>query len=765
MPDSTIFSGISLVQRLRRAWRRLCQPLFLLGLAAVAGILAADFWQCLRTWHLAVLAIAAFWLAMRRRHFLSIGLLTVAVFAFAHRINDHSPLRKMIQSDRDQTVNAVVVGMVADEPEAEPSGAWRFPVQAERLDDHPSREKIYVRIRNATVPEYGDRIRLEGALREPDRPRNPGEFDFAEYLRRQGFGAEMSVAGRQFCQILDHGNGSSVMVAAISARRWIAAAVTQDLENDPQIAATIRAMVLGTREDTPQDVEDAFIASGTMHIFAVSGLHVALFGWVLRQFLRPFGISWRWMLLLIIPLMFFYVFVTGLRASAWRAALMTAVFLAAPLVDRKGDIFNTLGAASLLLLGWDTQQLFQPGFQLSFGVLLALALMTRWFMAPLAPLCTADPFLPQSLLTGWQRWSLWVRKKACESIAVSMACAVGSAPLMLHHFKLLSPIGIVANLFLVLFSSVILFVGCLSILCTACKAAWLAACANNANWLLAQVSIWTAKFFAAVPGGHVRVDIARLVDDSKCRITVLALPDGGGAAHLHCGRAHWMLDAGGGRSFLRTVRPHLLRYPVSKLDGLVLTHTDANHSGAAAQLAGTFSPGDIFIAPEPRPLLSGAVEMHAHATLALGSEASLKILHPPGALGWGLADNRCLVAKLDCQGRRFLFVSDAGFLTEKWLLETGADVQADVLIKGRHRSDHSGLGEFLTAVNPRAVVFSNASFPSGEQVPQSWKELLQRKGIVAFDQLETGAVEIAVGGDGTLELRGFANGQRLSVPP
>lgn len=443
---------------------------------------------------------------------------------------------------------------------------------------------------------------------------------------------------------------------------------------------------------------------------------------------------------------------------------MTTVFLAGPLFDRKGDIYNNLGAASLILLGWDTQQLFQPGFQLSFGVLLALALMTRMFMAPLAPLYSADPFLPQSLLTGWQRFTLWIRKKSCESVAVSTASAIGSAPLMLHHFKLLSPIGILANLFLVALSSLILFVGCVSILCALLRAGWFSLAANNTNWLLTRLSICLAKFFAAIPGGHVRVDLTRPFDQPPCRVTVLALPDGGGATHLHCGRSHWMLDTGGSKSYLRTVRSHLLRYPADKLDGVILTHTDTDHIGAFHDLVGTFSPATSLAAPGERQSKTTTATIAAPQRIAIAPDASLEILFPPGPLHWGQTDDRCLVVRLECRGWRILFTSDAGFLTEEWLLESGVDLRADVLVKGRHASDFSGLGEFINAVAPQAVVFSNNHFPAVERVSPAWLELLSRKQLTAFDQELAGAVEIEMPADGSsMTLTGFVNGQTKTL--
>ncbi len=690
-------------------------------------------------------------------------LLAFFAFAFSHRVTDDQPLRQHLQNLPHLFQPAEVVGVVDDAPTAQPPG-WRFPLKVEQFHGEESAGKLLVQLPGSSAPQYGTRVRLRGIVRWPGAARNPADFDFAEYLRRQGISGEMDVRFSGDCTPLARDQGGTIMAAALQSRDWIARTVTEDLEDDPDIAAVVRAMVLGTRETTPQDIEDAFVTSGTMHVFAVSGLHVALFAWVLWQVLRVFGLRRGWVLCAVLPCMFFYVFITGLRPSAWRAAIMATVFLCAPLCNRRGDIFNNLGAAALVLLAVDSQQLFQPGFQLSFGVLFVLALLTETLMKPMAPLYTADPYLPKSLLTSWQRRKLWFKKKICESLAVSTASTVGSAPLMLAHFKLLSPIGILANLFLVFLSITILCTACLSLLCAALSLTWLTPFANNANFAFASLSIWLAKFFASVPGGHIRLSPERWFDGAASRLTILDLRMGAGMAHLDADGHHWLFDCGGHRTFMRFQRPHLLRYPATQLDGIILTHQDADHISAAgevmqaAEVNQVLAPPDLRLATtsrQPRMITQGQA-------IQINETTSLEILYPPAGTKWPLADDRCLIFRLQCEGWRILFLNDAGFLAEKFLLESGTNIQADVVVKGRHSSDFSGLGEFLAASQAKAILFSNDHFPATESVAPAWIHRLANTGVILFDQAATGAVELEVS-PAQLELRGFANGQSLQL--
>ena len=750
----------AVIECLRQLWKGRTMPLLMLAAAGCAGIMVADALSGgpPGAW-LAVILAAAVLLKLKPSR-PALLLLCAAVFAFAHHANDRDPLREQLALAvrPGGGVPASLTGVIADAPEPDATGVnFSLPLTMERLETvtlppTAAGAMIYVRLRD--VPpglRYGDRISLTGLLRRPLPPRNPGEFDFPAFLRRQRYSAEFE-AGAAYDRItvLDHDAGSPVIAAALRSREWIGDAVTADIREDETLAATVRAMVLGTREKTPAEVEEAFVASGTMHVFAVSGLHVAMFCAILFGVLRMMRLPHGWILCIALPLVFFYVFITGLRPSAWRAAIMAAAVLGAPLFNREGTLFNGLGMAALLLLALDTQQLFQPGFTLSFGVLLALALLHPVFQRLLRPLSEGDPFLPRQLYTRGQLINFGARKLLTDSVSVSMASLLGSSLLMIYYFSLVTPIGIVANIFLVSLSLAILAVACASLVCSGLGIGFFTFCLNNCNLLLAWCSVRLAQLFAAVPYGHFQCDPARLWRGDPCEITVLELDNGGAAVHLDTpeGR-HWLMDCGGKRHFFRSVRPHLSRTPVNRLDGLVLSHADAYHTGAAAAVRRVFSPEQ-----EPR-LLAGEV-------LPIESGVTLRCLFPPPGWIGGTADDRCAVFLLECRDTRILFMNDAGFIIEKALLESGEDLRADILVKGRHGNDFSGLPEFLNAVRPQTVVFTNADFPLTENVPNEWKQMLVAKGIPYFDQARSGAVVIRIEKAATT-VRGYCDGSELEV--
>ncbi len=239
-------------------------------------------------------------------------------------------------------------------------------------------------------------LQLFGVAQPVEGPRNPGEFDMRAYLARQDIRHALVVRYPENGRILSRGHGSRIMRAAQTSRAWMQAALSRGLEDSPDLCGLISGMVLGVRDDTPDEIEEQFQQTGTLHLFAVSGLNVAIVAqllWVIGSAAR---LPRRWAIGLIIPALFFYAAVTGLNASSIRAALMAAFILGGFFVDRRVLPGNSVAAAAVLVLCFDTNQLFSTGFQLSFAVVIAILLLGQPLFKFLVRWSEPDPFLPKS---------------------------------------------------------------------------------------------------------------------------------------------------------------------------------------------------------------------------------------------------------------------------------------------------------------------------------------------------------------------------------
>ena len=822
----------SLNQALRRWTTR--DPLLWVALAAITGILIIDR----ATGSISIPGIAAMALlavsvtAIRPRAFLVMAT-TSLVFACLHAIQlesirDFPHYQALINGER---IPATVTGLVlqaprdprvshpaiaaAREPDARVSGGLTIEVETIALGAESYSRAHRLRVRMDPLPplvngnalRYGDRISTTGTLGLLPEARNPGSFDPRTfYFRSIGAVAELNCGpGDQF-ELLESDSGHPLRHFAESSRAWLAAAISRDLEDTPQVAAILQAMTLGAREHTPDDIEELFRLSGSLHIFAVSGMHVGIFAgiaWLLLSLLR---LPRRVLVLLVVPTVLFYALVTGLRPSACRAAIMASVLLLGLAAERQPRLLNSLGLAALLLLAIDTQQIFTPGFQLSFAVLAAIAVLANPLRHWLRARFPLDPFVPRDLVAPWRLRLDRVWSYIADLTALSFAAWVGSALLVVWHFHLLTPISIVSNLLMVPLATLILGVACFSMVSSALHCGFLTILANNANLALVKLLTILAAGFAAVPGGHFSLppptndESYSAHSDSPDniehgRLLVIDTGDRGAANIIQVHRnlsairsqpTTWLIDSGSESAFSRSVEPALRSMAASRLDGLILTHGDLRHIGGTPRALQNFSPlqwresdlpnrspvrAAILSASEKLNLTSTPIDS-SHLPLQLGSAldaggksipVQLRVLYPPpDHVAQPKADDQAIVLRLEVGPWAVLLMSDAGYPTERWLLDhqPAAHLRAEVIVKGQHSHEHSAGYGFLRIVDPIAIVSTNADFPATERIPDSWRREMQLRGIELFDQSESGAVDIRLGSR-ELTLKGIVNGQTL----
>src|SRR6478672_7319322 len=569
------------------------QPFLGLAISAALGILAADNWpQCsmIVVAVMGVVAVAA-WIA---RSSLIVYALVAAGFFFLHSARTlGSPGTQLARALGEEPRPVTLRGAVITEPKISGRGTASFLLQAASIEidgeAHAMSAKLFVRWRHAV--EFGDEVRLFGTAQPIDGPRNPGEFDMRAYLAREDVQRALIVRYPENGALVNRGGGNRILRAAQRSRAWMQATICRGLENSPDVTGAINGMVLGLRHQTPDDIEEPFQQTGTLHLFAVAGLHVGIVArllWILATVAR---LPRKWATALIIPALLFYAAITGLHTSSVRAAVMSAVLLGGFIVERKAFAFNGLAAAATLILCWDTNELFAVGFQLSFSVVAAILLLHEPVFCFLQRRLAADPFLPRSLFTARRRALKEALRWVARAASVSFAAWVGSLPLMLWYYHLVTLISLIANLVVVPIAFFVLAGALLSIV-AAPFSSWLSVIFNNANWALTKLVLGAVHLFAQIPGGHFYVEHPHRPSGAILEIKSLDLRSGA-AIHFRTAGRDWLFDAGPARDYERVLYPYLRARGVNQLDGLVLTHGDAGHVGGAAPLLLDFRPGQI----------------------------------------------------------------------------------------------------------------------------------------------------------------------------
>ena len=755
-------SGIDQVGRKR--------PLLMLALAAVAGILIADQPRAVTGFVACALAASAVLLAMKRKSRAAIGLLTTLFFMVHHagqvRQTRQNPVRQHLLDHQAEEVFAELRGTLHPFQ----SGTSLDPTRAlcsvaevrwnQAAGWQSVTAGVQVFLPRGFVLKQPGTYELAGRLTLPRQAMNPGEFDEAEHGLRQGWVAVLQADAARLRQAHKWAPGFHLQRLAESSRQWMSEAIALGLEDRPEELSVLLAMALGASGEAGKEIEDAFRNSGTLHVFAVSGLHVVMLAGVAALVLQCLGVGRSRSIPAIVVIVFAYAFITGWRPSAARAAFMIAIVLAGIRWNRRGELQNSLGLAALVLLATDTQQLFQPGFQLSFGVLWAIAALATPLMQRLRGWTELDPFLPASLATFPTILMRAFRRQAAGLSCTSAAAWIGSLPLTFGHFRTLAPVALLANMIVVPLSGLSLGVSCLSLLAAAFGLHTLQCGANLLNAWLAAAMMSSAAWFASLPGSSFTLDL-RLDKQAPACLRVLQLPNGGAATHLKVGDEHWLIDCGNERAWRRIVEPALRHDGVNQLRGILLTHADSAHAGAAPLAFQKGSPRMHTSILEPwrrdsrrsslRALSSlipvDSLHWHRHQAgdvLKLSPSARIEVLHPMSHDLQDKGDDRALVLLLHLDGLRVLMLSDAGHATFTRLLQRHPGLRCDVLVRGQHRSDREDLDDLLRLTQPRAVISTSDSRFIEERLPDSLKQDCATLGIPLINLETAGCTRIDI---------------------
>jgi len=291
--------------------------------------------------------------------------------------------------------------------------------------------KILVHVFGQRHLAYGDYLRLEGKIYGAFNFKTDSRFSYKDYLFRKGIKVLMSVKKASPIEVLEKGRASRVKALALALKSKAKNIFKENLS--PNEAALIQAIILGDRYEIPKHVRELFVVTGTAHILAISGLHVGIVAFLIFLFLKLVPMPRKLRPLLTIIILAFYALLTGARPSVVRATVMATIFLSSMLVEREVDLINSLCLAALLILTFNPLNLFDVGFQLSFVSVLSII-----------------SFYPlmENLLIGKRDMPRFV-KRILQALSVSLAAWLGVAGLIAYYFQIVTPITILANLFVI----------------------------------------------------------------------------------------------------------------------------------------------------------------------------------------------------------------------------------------------------------------------------------------------------------------------------
>ncbi|MEA2709707.1 MAG: competence protein ComEC, partial [Phycisphaerales bacterium] len=347
----------------------------------------------------------------------------------------------------------------------------------------------------------GQTIRVCGMLQRPPPAMNPGEFDWAEYYREERILTQIHVPHADAVAVIANGRPSLVAIARESVRRALAAGFREDQSLDH---ALLRALVLGDSDPELRDVQEQFRRTGTSHHLAISGLHVAVLGYLVYQLCRMLLIRPRRIVLIAMTFVIFYGVVALPSPSVIRSVVLCSALWLGVICGRSIDHLQLLALSILAMLVYHPLDLYNAGFQLSFGTVLGLMLFNNAMLRFMGAPATPDEKAALGAQHPEARVALWFRTRhtALQVLSPSLVAWGVSMPLIAFHFQQLNPWAVLGSIAMAPVVFLALIGGFLKIILTALlpmfAPTWATVAAAPVGWMRNMID-----WIGMLPGSDV----------------------------------------------------------------------------------------------------------------------------------------------------------------------------------------------------------------------------------------------------------------------
>ena len=701
-------------------------------------------------------------------------------------------------------------------------GVARVKVSAIRRagDWQPAAGTVLVTTPNLPDPQFftGQPVEITGVIAPPPPPLAEGLFDFRSYLAARGIWYQFKADSWHDWKLLDpHPSRPPLSDRFL---RWSKETLALGMPVEDETLRLLWAMTLDWRTAFTGDISEPFLRAGTFHLFAIDGLRIGLLAGMIVTLLRALRLARAWSGAIAVPVIWFYTAATGWESSAIRASVMMTVILGGWALKRPSDLLNSLAAAGFIILLWDPCQAFEAGFQLSFCVVMVIAVMLK----PLNDLCDrclkTDPLLPDTLRPAWQTIVLGILRKLAHYAALSFTAWIGSLPLCAKYFHLVNPVSTLANMVAVPLGTLALIANLGALVCGQWltpvtelfnQAAWAAMLAMTrvselsaqipgAYWYVAEPSVTTIVLYYAVifarfggwfntrsrklAGGAILLVIALGYgwqwESSRGRTTLTVLPLNGSQVVYVPGKSQghdMLINAGNEDAVDFTLKPFLRAHGVNHIPRLVLTVGSTASAGGATLLDDLFGIGELWTSPARFRSAEYRSEVEAfeqpparHRLWHVGEvREGWQLLHPAEGTGHARAEDGAMVLFGNFSGMKILLLSDLGPAGQADLLAITNDLHADIVV-----ADLPGDGEplrnaLLSAIQPTIILITDAEFPVNRRAKSALKERLAATGIPVIYTRTAGAATIVADPSGwrlrTMDGQTFNSRAGTNSPP
>lgn len=397
------------------------------------------------------------------------------------------------------------------------SGLGRIVAAEAHLRDLAGQRVYFSVIRKVSLPPVaGAQYAMRGVVQQRPPAREGRGFD--AYLESAGIRLDL-VRGQIERELTPPGRFRRFCVRSQDQLEGL---LRRGLENQPGTASLYLAMLLGERAALSAEQQNAFMRSGTFHIFSISGLHVMVIAGAIQTLLSLLRLPRRPAVATSLTVLWLYVQVTGGGTPAERAFLMIAFLRGAQWFRLPHNHLAALSAAALTALVLNPRDLFSAGFQLSYGVVAALIVMASPLAARWREAWRPWRDLPETSLGRGHRLARWLTDRLTDGLAATWAALLASTPATIACFGLFTPGALAANLVIVPLSTGAIWSGFVSLLAGLAGADWIGTACNFVAALFIRTMDGLVQAGAEWPGVYFRAAFSSGEAAAGAQIAVLA---------------------------------------------------------------------------------------------------------------------------------------------------------------------------------------------------------------------------------------------------
>lgn len=680
-----------------------------------------------------------------KRKLKAVILFAIALFAGSIYMNSYEGIKTSEIIEYDNKIEQIEGIVYKSETD-------KYLLKKVKINSKKTRSNIQISYKGEL--HYGDKINSEVELKIPDTARNEGGFDYNRYLKTKNIYLTGKVKN---IKITAQNQLSLIETASEKIREKIRNFTGETLTKDA--SGILQALITGENDNIEEEMQERYKKAGMIHLLVVSGGHTAFLILLVTCLLKYMKVGVNTSKYILIIVIILYIFITGASPSVLRAGIAVIIVIASELIGRQNDSFTTISTVAIIMLLNNPNMLYSLSFQLSFlgvfgiilgypGLIEILKKLPKIIREPIALTLSAQLFVTPVTLYNFN--TIYLGGLISNIFAMSLAGIIMMAGIILFPVYLIfapfANILMKAEEFLIFLmntlATIFSEIPFLNYTLTTPSKFQLAAYygvllylfnfagkfITNTNMPVKYTNKTNKKaviVFCGIISILLPVLMAKIIPQSA-EITAIDVGHGDSILITTSNRKVILIDTGDayvydGKEYdsgKQTVVPYLLDKGYNKIDLLILTHLDSDHTGGLASIAESIDIKAIGVSVNSKykagyKEIKEIIEKEKAREILLKKgnkfkvdNAEMEILLPVVNDTVGRENDDSVVILAEIKNTKILLMGDLEASGEEVLLKSNKNLDADILKVGHHGSISSTTEEFVKAVTPKIALIS-----------------------------------------------------------